>query len=172
MRGSIADLNMQSSEQSLPEELSQELKQLLVLSTHRIEKARDIASKYLNRLIMSFPSLMCDPPLVVAILEVLTLMSRACEDEFTDEVRDPNGYDCLMLIYCLVQSSLHLPLRSSEHHAAPERQLQGQERHISPASAKLPVLARTRPWSCTGGATGVLAEVPRSRSTHFADRCS
>jgi phosphatidylinositol 4-kinase len=86
MRGSVADLNMQAAEQMLPEQLSQELRQLLVLSTHRIEKTRDIASKYLNRLIMSFPSLMCDPPLVVAILEVLTMMSRACEDEFTDEV--------------------------------------------------------------------------------------
>lgn len=86
MRGSVADLNSQASEQALPEELSQELRTLLVLSTHRIEKTRDIAFKYLNRLIMSFPSLMCDPPLVLAILEVLTMMSRACEDEFTDEV--------------------------------------------------------------------------------------
>lgn len=30
---------------------------------------------------------MCDPPLVFAILEVLTLLRRACENEFTDEVR-------------------------------------------------------------------------------------
>lgn len=43
--------------------------------------------KYLQRLITAFPSLLCDPPFVIAILEVLTLMQRACEDEFTDEVR-------------------------------------------------------------------------------------
>jgi phosphatidylinositol 4-kinase len=87
IRGSLSDLNMQASEQALPAELPQELRRLLVMSTHRVEKARDIANKYLGRLIMSFPSLMCDPPLVVAILEALTMLSRACEDEFTDEVR-------------------------------------------------------------------------------------
>jgi phosphatidylinositol 4-kinase A len=71
----------------MPDHLSKELQSLLVWSTHRIEKARDVAFKYLDRLITSFPSLMCDPPLVVAILEVLTLLQHACEDEFTDEVR-------------------------------------------------------------------------------------
>ena len=29
---------------------------------------------------------MCDPPLVFAILETLTLLRRACENEFLDEV--------------------------------------------------------------------------------------
>jgi len=87
IRGCITDLNTKASQQALPDCLSSELRTLLVLSTHRIEKARDIASKFLNRLITSFPSLMCDPPLVFAILEVLTLLRRSCENEFTDEVR-------------------------------------------------------------------------------------
>lgn len=30
---------------------------------------------------------MCDPPLVFAILETLTILRRACEREFTDEVK-------------------------------------------------------------------------------------
>ncbi|KAJ7286212.1 hypothetical protein C8J57DRAFT_1496884 [Mycena rebaudengoi] len=85
IRGCVSSLNAQAAQQSLPECLSAELRNLLVCSTHRIAKARDIASKYLNRLITSFPSLMCDPPLVFAILEVLTLLRRACENEFTDE---------------------------------------------------------------------------------------
>ncbi|KAK7467455.1 Phosphatidylinositol 4-kinase stt4 [Stygiomarasmius scandens] len=85
IRGCISDLNIQAAQQSLPECLSSELRTLLVGSTHRIEKARDIASKFLNRLITSFPSLMCDPPLVFAILEVLTLLRRSCQNEFTDE---------------------------------------------------------------------------------------
>ncbi|KAF8077714.1 hypothetical protein FPV67DRAFT_1462774 [Lyophyllum atratum] len=85
IRGCINDLNSQASRQMLPNNLSSELRALLVYSTHRIEKARDIASKYLNRLITSFPSLMCDPPLVFAILEVLTLLRQACENEFLDE---------------------------------------------------------------------------------------
>ncbi|KAI0362486.1 atypical/PIKK/PI4K protein kinase [Trametes cingulata] len=85
IRGSISDLNGQAAKQSLPSGLSQELRALLVASTHRIPKAREIASRYLNRLITSFPSLMCDPPLVCAILEVLTLLRQATENEFLDE---------------------------------------------------------------------------------------
>ncbi|KAJ7217187.1 hypothetical protein GGX14DRAFT_440647 [Mycena pura] len=85
IRGCVSNLNAQASQQALPECLSAELRTLLIYSTHRIAKARDIAFKYLNRLITSFPSLMCDPPLVFAILEVLTLLRRACENEFVDE---------------------------------------------------------------------------------------
>ncbi|KAF8798204.1 hypothetical protein BYT27DRAFT_7178838 [Phlegmacium glaucopus] len=85
VRDSINDLNVKASQQALPKHLSSELHTLVVLSTHRIAKARDIASKYLNRLITSFPSLMCDPLLVFAILEVLTLLQRACENEYIDE---------------------------------------------------------------------------------------
>jgi hypothetical protein len=70
----------------MPTSLSGELRCLLVLSTHRIAMARDVASKYLNRLITSFPSLMCDSQLVFAILEALTLLQRACDNEFVDEV--------------------------------------------------------------------------------------
>ena len=83
----MTGLNTQASQQALPDALSEELRTLLISSTHRIAKVREMASKYLNRLITSFPSLMCDPPLVFAILEVLTLLKRACENEFMDEVR-------------------------------------------------------------------------------------
>jgi phosphatidylinositol 4-kinase len=121
IRGSVSDLNMQASEQALPADLPQELRQLLVMSTHRVEKARDIANKYLDRLIMSFPSLMCDPLLVVAILEVLTMMSRACEDEFTDEV--PRTLKCLRLSLTLflVQPRLRVPFQPGEHHSTAHR---------------------------------------------------
>ena len=87
IRDSINDLNIKASQQALPKHLSSELHSLVVLSTHRVAKARDIAFKYLNRLITSFPSLMCDPPLVFAILEVLTLLQRACENEYIDQVK-------------------------------------------------------------------------------------
>ena len=60
---------------------------LLVWSTHGVDKARDIALGYLNRLITSFPSSMYNPSVVFAILEVLTLLRKACEDEHYDEVR-------------------------------------------------------------------------------------
>jgi hypothetical protein len=71
---------------SISPSLSEELRQLLVASTHRIAKIRELAMKYLQRLITAFPSLLCDPPFIVALLEVLTLMYRACEGELTDEV--------------------------------------------------------------------------------------
>lgn len=86
IRGCVAGLNTQASQQALPCTLSEELRALLISSTHRVAKVREMASKYLNRLITSFPSLMCDPPLVFTILEVLTLLRRACENEFMDEV--------------------------------------------------------------------------------------
>ena len=87
IRGSVTGLTTRVSQQDLPETLSEELRALLICSTHRVAKARDMAERYLNRLITSFPSLMCDPPLVFAILEVLTLLRRACDNEFLDEVR-------------------------------------------------------------------------------------
>ncbi|KAF9564367.1 hypothetical protein CPC08DRAFT_705318 [Agrocybe pediades] len=85
IRDTINDLNTKASQQALPRHLSSELLSLVVLSTHRVAKAREIAFKYLNRLITSFPSLMCDPTLVFAILEVLTLLQRSCENEYIDE---------------------------------------------------------------------------------------
>lgn len=77
---------------SISPSLSQELRKLLVASTHRISKVREIAMKYLQRLITAFPSLLCDPPFVIATLEVLTLMQRACEGEFTDEFTPSHEY--------------------------------------------------------------------------------
>jgi len=96
IRDCIRDLNTQASRQVLPDHLSLELRALLIFSTHRIEKTRDIAFKYLHRLITSFPSLMFDPSLVFAILEVLTLLRQACENEFTDEVRIKLGSSMLV----------------------------------------------------------------------------
>jgi len=86
VRGCLNELNTRVMQHSLPVTISSELQKLLVASCHRIARARDIAGKYLNRMITSLPSLMCDEPLVCAILEVLTLLRRACEGEYTDEV--------------------------------------------------------------------------------------
>src|SRR3984885_5484905 len=85
MRDSINEMSRRVVDHILPETLSVELQSLLVNSCHRVASIRRCASTYLDRLITSFPSLMCDPPLVYAILEVLTLLRRACENEFMDE---------------------------------------------------------------------------------------
>lgn len=51
---------------------------------------------------------MCDTPLVFAILEVLTLLRRACENEYIDEVRHShfviNPFD-LALQFSTIQST-------------------------------------------------------------------
>lgn len=73
-------------EHQLPRRVTSELKILLVHSCHRVSKAREIASRYLNRLITTLPSLMCSAPLVFSILETLTILRHACEGEFVDEV--------------------------------------------------------------------------------------
>ena len=91
MNDAIRELNLQSREQSLPTDLLSELQTLLVGSTHRVAKARAVAFKYLNKLITCFPSLTCNQSLVFAILEVLTLLRRACENELIDEVRRQNN---------------------------------------------------------------------------------
>ncbi|KAI0818966.1 atypical/PIKK/PI4K protein kinase [Irpex lacteus] len=85
IRECVIDLNGLAAKQALPETLSDELRSLLIASTHRITRTREVASKYLNRLITSFPSLTCNPPLVFAILETLTLLRRACDNEFLNE---------------------------------------------------------------------------------------
>ena len=83
----IGELSRQVVEHSLPASVPEELRCLLASSCHRVAKVRDSALKYLNRLISSFPSLMCDEPLVFAILEALTILRRACEGEYLDEVK-------------------------------------------------------------------------------------
>ncbi|KAG9010494.1 phosphatidylinositol-4- kinase [Tulasnella sp. JGI-2019a] len=85
MRGFVAGLSRKIVDHSLSTGISTELRLILVASTHRVARTRDLAMKYLNRLITAFPSLMCDAPLVFAILDVLTLLRKACEGEFTDE---------------------------------------------------------------------------------------
>ncbi|KZV73387.1 atypical/PIKK/PI4K protein kinase [Peniophora sp. CONT] len=85
MKDAALELNLQAREQALPAHLSVDLQALLIGSTHRVARARAVAASYLNRLITSFPSLMCDPPLVFAMLKTLTLLRRACEGEFIDE---------------------------------------------------------------------------------------
>lgn len=88
IEGCIENLGRLAVEHSFPSSISRELRNLLVCSCHRIANAREIASKYLNRLITSFPSLMCDELLVFSILEVLTMVRNSCEGEFLDEVRN------------------------------------------------------------------------------------
>lgn len=66
--------------------VSDELKRMLIASTHRFRKVREVAMKYLNAILTSFAALMCDRRIVFVLLEILTLLRRSCEDTLTDEV--------------------------------------------------------------------------------------
>ncbi|KAF8350539.1 hypothetical protein F5887DRAFT_939764 [Amanita rubescens] len=85
MRSCVHELIGKVSQQACPPCLYSELQSLLVYSTHRISKARYIGLKFLNLLITSLPSILCHPPLIFALLDVLTLLKRSCENEFVDE---------------------------------------------------------------------------------------
>ncbi|KDQ11709.1 hypothetical protein BOTBODRAFT_147082 [Botryobasidium botryosum FD-172 SS1] len=85
MRGCVSELSRKIVDHSLEPRLSEELRILLISSCHRITRVREVASRYLNLLVTAFPSLMCDAPFVFAILDVLTMLRRACEGEFVDE---------------------------------------------------------------------------------------
>ena len=82
----ITDLSRKVVQQSLPAYIISELRWLLIYSCHRIAKVREVASSFLDRLITSFPSFMCDENFVHVVLEVLTILKKSCEGEFTDEV--------------------------------------------------------------------------------------
>ena len=50
-------------------------------------KARKAALRSLNTIFAAFPLLLCDTGLITAVLECLTLLRSACEQEYFDEVR-------------------------------------------------------------------------------------
>ncbi|KZT60454.1 hypothetical protein CALCODRAFT_119134 [Calocera cornea HHB12733] len=85
IRGFVGELSKQIVEHSLAKSVSSELRALLYESCHRIAKVRELAFKYLDRLITAFPSLMCDQPFCFSLLETLTILRHACEEEFLSE---------------------------------------------------------------------------------------
>ncbi|KAM6500354.1 hypothetical protein JOM56_003368 [Amanita muscaria] len=85
MRGCIDELTRKASQQALPPLIYSELQSLLTWTTHRVARAREVALKFLDRLITSLPSVLCHRPFIFSLLDVLTMLKRACENEFLDE---------------------------------------------------------------------------------------
>lgn len=81
----IEDLSHQVNDHALDPRVSAEVKNLMLGSCHRFAKVRAVSRTFLDKLIGSFPSLLCDPDLVVTMLEMLTLLRRGCEGEYNDE---------------------------------------------------------------------------------------
>ncbi|GAA5911077.1 hypothetical protein JCM6882_006870 [Rhodosporidiobolus microsporus] len=62
-----------------------QVREVLLCTTHRSQRVRETALRYLDNLLSSFPSLVCDLGVVTVMLELLTVLRRACLAEFTDE---------------------------------------------------------------------------------------
>lgn len=71
---------------SLPPVIPQEVCKMLVACTHRFRKVREVSLRYLRSVLESFSGLMCNRKVVFTLLELLTLMRRSCELQYTDEV--------------------------------------------------------------------------------------
>lgn len=81
----IEDLSVRVNTHSVDPRVSAEVKNLLLGSCHRVEKVRAVSRRFLDRLVGTFPSLICDQDVVFALLEILTLLRRACEGQYRDE---------------------------------------------------------------------------------------
>ncbi|KAG0655552.1 phosphatidylinositol-4- kinase [Rhodotorula mucilaginosa] len=62
-----------------------EIQDMLLQTVAVQEVVRSAALRYLDNLLTSFPSLVCDLGVVTVMLELLTVLRHACLDEFTDE---------------------------------------------------------------------------------------
>lgn len=51
-----------------------------------MSKVREKALAYARLILETFSALLCDREVVFTLLEILTLMRRACETQYTDEV--------------------------------------------------------------------------------------
>lgn len=82
----LKQLSKQVVVHSLPPLVSEEVCKILIACTHRYRKVREVALGYARQILETFSALMCDRQLVFTLLEVLTLMRRSCELQYTDEV--------------------------------------------------------------------------------------
>lgn len=71
---------------STPPIVSSEICKIIVACTHRMRHVRETAMTFARQIIESFSAVMCDRMVLFTLLEVLTLMRRSCEMQFTDEV--------------------------------------------------------------------------------------
>ncbi|KAI7828997.1 hypothetical protein BC939DRAFT_393774 [Gamsiella multidivaricata] len=70
---------------SLDEDVREQVRNLVVGCAHRLKRVSTLATKWVHRMIASFPQLMCDKSLLTLVLEVSELLWLSCENELTDE---------------------------------------------------------------------------------------
>ncbi|GAA5971211.1 hypothetical protein JCM21900_000619 [Sporobolomyces salmonicolor] len=81
----VTHLSRLVSVHSMSPSAYQELRALLLETCHRSAEVRSMALHYLNELLSNFPSLVCNEEVVGVMLELLTVLRRACLAEFIDE---------------------------------------------------------------------------------------
>lgn len=71
---------------TLPGSVADEVCSILISCTHRYRKVREVALNYAKQILETFSALLCDRKVVFTLLEILTLLRRSCELQYTDEV--------------------------------------------------------------------------------------
>ena len=70
---------------ALDDEVRQQVRSLVLGCAHRLKRVSSLATKWVHRVINSFPQMMCDKGLVALVLELSELLWLSCENELTDE---------------------------------------------------------------------------------------
>lgn len=81
----LKHLSMNAVTHSVSPLVADEVCSILVHCTHRSRKVREASLAYAKQILESFAALLCDRQVVFTLLEILTLMRRSCEYQYTDE---------------------------------------------------------------------------------------
>ncbi|GAA5845618.1 hypothetical protein JCM9279_006050 [Rhodotorula babjevae] len=80
-----ARLSSQAPHHAMDAGAYSQVRAVLLHATNSSASVRATALRYLDNLLSSFPSLVCNLGVVTVMLELLTVLRRACLDEFVDE---------------------------------------------------------------------------------------
>ncbi|KAG0310681.1 phosphatidylinositol-4- kinase [Dissophora globulifera] len=70
---------------SLDDNVRQQIRNLVIGCTHRLKRVSSLSNKWVQRMILAFPQMMCDKSLLTLVLELSELLWLSCENEMTDE---------------------------------------------------------------------------------------
>jgi len=70
---------------SLDDNVRLQVRNLVIGCTHRLKRVSSLSNKWVQRMIVAFPQLMCDKSLLTLVLELSELLWVSCENEMTDE---------------------------------------------------------------------------------------
>lgn len=81
----VVDMRPQMAGHNVDPRITDEVQNLVLGTVHRVGKVRQVSGIVLDQLFGAYPTLLCDRHLVTLVLEVLTLLRRSCETQFTDQ---------------------------------------------------------------------------------------